>query len=403
MVSMADGFDEFSETVDVLVAGGGPAGAAAALTLASRGRRVLLVEATRYDAPRVGESLSPRVHPLLREMGVDPDLRALEPLPSYGTASVWGSDEVQSQSFVFSPYGPGWHVDRRRVDQALAAAAVRAGARVVTGVHVSRVEAEGDGGWRIDLHGGPSPVRARALVDATGRAPALARWLGARRVRADRLAGAAVHFGGAGEDRGGFPLVEAVEEGWWYSAPLPGGGMVVIYMTDADLLARRAAARAEGWHQSLAGTRHTAARCAGLRPVWGPRVFSALSHTLRRPAPVPRGAPWLAAGDARAAMDPLSSSGVPHALQGGRDAGEAIHCWLDGDPAAAAAYEQAQERAFTDYLPLRAAYYAMETRWPGSSFWRRRTPLANSAVSAAAETDRPPALSHDPAVAACPP
>src|SRR5215207_271610 len=91
------------DAVDVAVVGGGPAGAAAACTLAGRGRRVLLLEGTRYDAPRVGESLAPRLHPLLQRLGVADDLRALGPLPSHGTASAWGDGEVRSQSFVFSP------------------------------------------------------------------------------------------------------------------------------------------------------------------------------------------------------------------------------------------------------------------------------------------------------------
>ncbi|HEX7637975.1 MAG TPA: FAD-dependent oxidoreductase, partial [Burkholderiaceae bacterium] len=47
------------DRVDVLVLGGGPAGCATALCLARQGHRVAVVERTRYEAPRVGETLSP--------------------------------------------------------------------------------------------------------------------------------------------------------------------------------------------------------------------------------------------------------------------------------------------------------------------------------------------------------
>ncbi|HEY0018420.1 MAG TPA: tryptophan 7-halogenase [Longimicrobium sp.] len=359
------------DAVDVAVVGGGPAGAAAACTLAGRGRRVLLLEGTRYDAPRVGESLAPRLHPLLDRLGVAGDLRALGPVPSHGTASAWGDGEVRAQSFMFSPYGPGWHVDRRRVDQALAGAAARAGARVATGVRVRGVRPDGAGGWVLDTAGAGS-VHARALVDAGGRCPALAGRLGGRRMLADHLVGAAAHLSGPAHAEGGFALVEAVEDGWWYSAPLPEGGFVAIFMTDADLLARRGAGEASGWSRALAGAPHTAARLAGLRPAWGPRVFSAVSHVLRRGG---MDGVWLAAGDARAAVDPLSASGVFRALQGGEEAAAAVDRWLDGDSAPARAYEAAQDRAFVHYLHQRRDYYAQETRWPDAPFWRRRAAL----------------------------
>lgn len=42
---------------DVLIAGAGPAGAVAARVLARAGRRVLLIDDSRPDLPKVGESL----------------------------------------------------------------------------------------------------------------------------------------------------------------------------------------------------------------------------------------------------------------------------------------------------------------------------------------------------------
>src|SRR5205809_8033562 len=76
---------------DVVVVGAGPAGSATALRLSRMGCRVALVERTRFEKPRVGESLSPAVQPLLAELGVWQEFLRLEPLPSYGMRSIWGA------------------------------------------------------------------------------------------------------------------------------------------------------------------------------------------------------------------------------------------------------------------------------------------------------------------------
>ena len=39
----------------------------------------------------------------------------------------------------------------------------------------------------------------------------------------------------------GLTVVEAVEDGWWYTAPLPDGRRVLAFFTDADLPAARIA------------------------------------------------------------------------------------------------------------------------------------------------------------------
>jgi flavin-dependent dehydrogenase len=53
---------------DVLIAGAGPAGAVAARVLARAGRRVLLIDDSRPDLPKVGESLPGAARPILQNL-----------------------------------------------------------------------------------------------------------------------------------------------------------------------------------------------------------------------------------------------------------------------------------------------------------------------------------------------
>ena len=116
------------EMFDVAVIGAGPAGSATALRLAQCGLRVLLMERSRMDTPRVGESLAPAVQPALRRLGLWECFMALGALPSWGTRSVWGDAQVQTHSHLQSPWSSSWHVDRAAFDRLLAHAAAQAGA-----------------------------------------------------------------------------------------------------------------------------------------------------------------------------------------------------------------------------------------------------------------------------------
>lgn len=67
---------------DAAVVGAGPAGSATARWLALQGWRVALLERTRFEAPRIGESLAPNVREPLCELGLWSEFLALVPLPS---------------------------------------------------------------------------------------------------------------------------------------------------------------------------------------------------------------------------------------------------------------------------------------------------------------------------------
>jgi len=357
--------------VDVALLGGGPAGCAAALALARHGFSTALLERSRYDNVRVGETLPPEVRFLLQGLGVWDQFVRHVPCASPGIRYVWGQKDVHDSNSIFNPYGTSWHIDRGRFDAMLARTAENSGTYLFTGASRTSCSEGKSGDWEIcaELGGEQFVVRAKLLVDATGRASMLARKRGARRILYDHLVGVVVFLSAQeGSPLGDSTFVEAVEDGWWYSALLPNSRAVVAHMTDADLNARGRNRPLEYWQSQLSKTIHTKALINRCALDSGPHIFAADSSKLNTPL----GKNWLAAGDAAMAFDPLSSQGVYKALESGIRAARAIREHFDGDTGALRRYVREVDETFSQYQGMRNKYYGMERRWPRSTFWRRR-------------------------------
>jgi flavin-dependent dehydrogenase len=359
------------DEVDVVVLGGGPAGCAAAIELARLGCSVVVIERSSYDAPRIGETLPPMSRTLLEDLGAWDRFLQDGHQPAFGICSAWGQADLNENDFIFNPYGHGWHIDRMRFDRMLALLTEETGAKVWRGVQVVAWTKESSDAWEIEL-GAPAGIhhyRTRFVIDATGRAASFARKQGARRIVSDRLIGVAGFLSSSAIPlQDSRTLLEAVEHGWWYSALLPNAQRVFAYMTDADLYAQCNRSTGSTWQGQLQRAQHTRARAKDYSVDTQPFVFAANSSRLDSAV----GCNWLAVGDAAMAFDPLSSQGVCHALQSGRQASRAIQDHWKGDETALPIYARAIEEGFDHFLRTRAQYYGRERRWPQSAFWRRR-------------------------------
>lgn len=355
------------DLIDVAVIGGGPAGSAAGLSLRSHapGLSVVQIEASAYASPRIGETLPPQSRRFLEHLGVWETFRSQGHAPVAGTAAAWGAPLAQENDFLFHRHGDGWHLDRTAFDAMLAGEAERRGVRRLESRVIDADRREG--GWRLSLSNGPD-LRARFLIDATGSSAAFARKLGARFIAADRLTGFVRFF----EDRlGNDPrsLVEAFEDGWWYTAGLPGGRRIAACMTDADLARRLRLSDPESWSRRLDAAEQVRARLQGARPEGDVVVRAAHSRRLDPAA----GEDWLAVGDAASVFDPLSSSGITKSLRSGIFAAYAIGDLLvKRENQSLERYRRYTQDEFESHTRVRARYYSEERRWPESDFWRRR-------------------------------
>lgn len=355
--------------VDVLVVGTGPAGAAAAMTLAQRGHSVKLFGSHAARRRTFGEVMPPAAWPCLARLGAEGAFATHWHLRSWLQSSSWGSAALASRNLSFHPHGCAWHLDRKVFDADLLELACTSGVSYAPGGRLRRVT-KTPAGWKVEFETLGS-LEARFVVEATGRSVAFARQIGIVRRRTDRLV-AMMGFYDFAETVSTAPvelLVEASENGWWYLAPLPGRRFIAAFMTDADMVPTGHGAQLEFWMSQLRQTLH-AERWLGVdsRAVLQLKVAPAGTERLS----VVHGDQWLAVGDAAAAFDPLSSHGLTHALDSGRLGGLAVDAALNGELRLLAAYERVVAQRADENDITRHGFYAAERRWPGSRFWARR-------------------------------
>jgi len=391
--------DEIS--VDVAIIGGGPAGCAAAISLAKTGHIVALLERTNYQEARVGETLPPAVQPLLRELGLWERFLADGHAAAPGLVAHWGGGQPFETDHICNAYGSGWNLNRLRFDRSLYDAACELeGVTAFSGVSQLNCERRplyaGDA-WLLTFNdesknfnadtgareGQRLLLSARFVVGATGRAAPPFRPPDPERVVVDQLVGLvrilapveplpSLRGEAAGDPR---IWIEAAPDGWWYSVPLPDGTLVAVYLTDADLIRLQGGARAT-WQSAFAQAPRLKSRLpvavatkeGNLFPD-NLRVVAAHSYCRRDLA----GKDYLLVGDAACAWDPLSGQGVLRALTEGQMAARAINAYLRCcDRDALTEYEEYVLKNFDTYLQERREMYRSETRWPSSPFWRRR-------------------------------
>jgi halogenation protein CepH len=377
------------EQYDVLVVGGGPAGATAAGFLAQSGARVLLLEKERFPRYHIGESLLSATLPILEALGVLPAIESAGFVRKPGGTFVWGrSGEPWSFFFREDPGGRpyAFHVLRSQFDEILLRHAAGLGVEVREGCAAREVEydetARSSSVRFADESGRERRAAASFVVDASGQSALLGRRDGLREFN-PFFKNLAVfgYFENATALDGpvaGNILSVAFADGWFWFIPLHDGTTSVGAVVDAHRFAEMAAGRPEAlYRQLVSACAPVAERLRDARLVSPVRVIRDYSYASRSFY----GPGYLLCGDAACFIDPVFSTGVHLACLSGYLAAHTCESLLgaarQGDSAEGAlrAYDERYRAAFERYLTFLYFFYDHHAE-PDSYFWQARKILS---------------------------
>ena len=327
--------------IDVVVIGGGPAGATVSTLLAQQGCRVELFERERFPRFHIGESLIPETYWVLKRLNMLSKLQASHFVKKYSVQFVNASGKL-SAPFYFSDNKPHvcsqtWQVARSEFDQMMLENAREHGVTAHEGVRVLDVLFDpstslraGDAravGVRIrDQDGKPREVRAKVVVDASGQAGLIQNRLRLRVWDPILNKGAIwTYWEGAyrdtGRDEGATLVLQTVNKnGWFWYIPLHNDIVSAGVVAPFDYLFKGRVNFAQTYDEEVERCPVVKERVSTAKRITGYFATKDYSYRSKQAA----GDGWVLAGDAFGFLDPLYSSGVLLALKSGEMAADAI-------------------------------------------------------------------------------
>ncbi|MGH2739142.1 MAG: NAD(P)/FAD-dependent oxidoreductase [Actinomycetota bacterium] len=375
---------------DVIIIGGGPAGSTLGTFLARDGHKVLLLEKDIHPRNHVGESLTPSTNLVFNEIGFFDKMNDAGFIHKPGTGwsgprtPLWKFIEVWLFEFPLegmpAPYT--FNVERDVMDAMLIRHAHEHGTRVLQGVTAQRVlfengravgvRASVSDGWERDL-------RAKIVVDASGRRSVLAKELGMRR-NDPNFNQFCIYswFRGVKQPPKrleGFTLFYfmGLNQAWAWQIPLRGGVNSMGVVVDKRDFQKSGKTYEEFFMSLVRRNRtflHAMEDAEQIRPWWIEADYSYKIDQFSGPG-------WLLIGDALRFVDPIFSSGVDVALYSAKFAYETItKAWQTGQEEAA--FRRFHERVETGvdvWYDLISAFYRLQnlvTRYATSPRWREQ-------------------------------
>lgn len=318
---------------DVVVIGGGPAGATTSTLIAQQGYQVQLFEREKFPRFHIGESLIPETYWVLKRLNMLEKMRA-SPFVKKHSVQFVGSSGRLSEPFYFMEHKPHecsqtWQVLRSEFDKLMLDNAREHGVDVHEGVRVLEVLFEGPRavGIRIkDEDGTEREVRAQVVVDASGQSAMISNRFNLRVADPELRKGALwTYYEGAYRDEGrdeGATLVlqTAGKKGWFWYIPLHNNIVSVGVVAAFEYLFEGRGDRETVYNEEID-------RCPAVkqRVSIGKRVaefYATKDYSYRSSQPAGDG--WVLVGDAFGFLDPLYSSGVLLALKSGQLAADTI-------------------------------------------------------------------------------
>lgn len=311
-----------SDNFDVIIAGAGPAGSSAAIHLARRGLRVLLVEQKKFPRPKLcGEFISPECRQHFEKLGVAVAMSGAG--PSMISETVFYSARGHHLSIPSRWFGEpaALGLSRAVMDDVLLRRAKDCGVSVLEGASISEplIKDRAVTGVKLKLEGSEHDFRAPVTIDATGRARILTRKLAQRRtkpklvafkvhLRNTRVAPNACEIYFYPDGYGGLSTIEGNVSNLCF---ITSAEQVKLHHSDPETVMREAVMKNERAAYTL---KKATPESEWLSASWE-------SFGRQRPSPA-KG--LLAIGDSAAFIDPFTGSGMLMAFESGELASDVI-------------------------------------------------------------------------------
>jgi geranylgeranyl reductase family protein len=347
-------------TTDVLVIGGGPAGASAAYWLAKYGHEVTIVERKSFPREKTcGDGLTPRAVHQLNEMGLGDQLAQFHKYNGLRATGMGRQLELQWPSHpVYPQYG--YVVRRRELDTMVARNAVAAGATLLEG-HEALQPIVDRGFVRGAIvqppEGEPIEIRARYVVVADGANSRFGRSLGTFRTRewpygtairtyweTPRHAEPWIESALDVKDRNGNPM-----PGYGWIFPV-GDGTVNI---GVGLLSTFREFKSVNTTHLLDAYAHQVADRWEIQPDH-PECKATSGRIPMGGSVGPKAGPsYLVIGDAAGSVNPFNGEGIDYAYETAHMAAQVLHEALDtGDPTTLQRYPSMLDDEYGEYFKV---------------------------------------------------
>lgn len=360
---------------DVAVIGGGPGGAALATFLARAGHHCVIFEQSKFPRYHIGESLIPHTHGIFDRLGLLPQLRA-SAFPVKHSVRFVSHGGKESVPFYFSETIPGerartWQVERSQFDTMMLDHARAGGVEVHEQTSIDKVlfeDSRAVGVQTVSADGARSEIRAKVVVDASGRACIIGRQLGLRSPLPElRKASAWGYFRGGkrlpGIDAGETTMFLIPGGGWFWYIPLPDDMVSVGIVADPEYVFSQSDDMEAAFTREVALCAPLADRLSAATRVGPVRGSRHLAYLNRQTC----GDGWVMIGDARAFLDPIYSSGLYLALGSAELAAQCIDDALKNNDVSAArlgAFEPALWKGVNVVRRLIHAFYDPNFSFP---------------------------------------
>jgi len=353
---------------DFAVAGGGPAGCSAAISLAQRGHKVVLFERDTFPRFHIGESLLSTVNDAFAELGVTEQMHAASFPEKWGARLVTHDGAAgRGVNFVDAEgirRPQTFQVSRAEFDRILMERARAVGVDVREGCRIVSCSFDGEGATVEHADG---KVRVHAMVDATGRNGLLARKFDLRKDE-PLLANIAIfsHYENVPRLPDGCPndirIISRQDSGWYWLIPISETLMSVgVVIPQARFLQMEEGTPEERFERTLVDTPAVAELMRDAKRVWPVRVEKDFSYSATTYA----GDRWLLAGDAGSFLDPVFSTGVSIAMESGIEAAAELDRALRTKRFSArtfAAFSRRQKKRFQTFRRFVIGFYTPQFR-----------------------------------------